>query len=168
MGALFATSASYSKLVCEQVDWGNVHYIAELGAGDGAVTKYIIENLKDHQKFLVFEKNTMLFAELTKKFSHYKNVVLINDSAEFLKKYAEQEGVEKFDAIFSELPLVSLPQTVTDNIFLAVKDTLKTAGLFLQISYSVFGLKRMKKEFGSVALKFTLFNLPPAFLYIAK
>ncbi len=168
MGALFATGAAYSKLACKQVDWNRVRYVAELGAGDGSVTQYIIDQLKPEQKLLVFESNGDLFQQLQRKFGDRKNVVLIHDSAEFLKKYAEQEQIDRFDAIFSEVPLVSLPEAVTNNIFLAIKDTLKKDGLFLQISYSTFGLKRLKQEFEQVMVKFTFFNLPPAFLYLIR
>lgn len=168
MGALFATSASYSKLACAQVDWENIQNIAELGAGDGAVTQYIIEKLRPEQKLLVFEKNDALFAVLKKRFSHISNVILIHDSAEHLGKYAQEHAIDSFDAIFSEVPLVSLPEKIGENIVAAVLKMLKPNGLYLQIQYSVFSFAKLKKLFKEVRLKFTPFNLPPAFLYICS
>lgn len=168
MGALFATGGFYSTLACKQVDWKKVKYIAELGAGDGAVTKYIVDNLNDNQKLLEFEKNDDLFPMLQQRFAKYKNVVLIHDSAELLVHYAQQNGIDQFDAIFSEVPLVSLPKQIGENIVQAILKTLKPSGLYLQIQYSVFSLNKLKKLFGKVKLKFTPFNLPPAFLYICS
>lgn len=168
IGALAATSASYSKLACAQVEWQNVQYIAELGAGDGAVTKFIVQNLLPHQKFLVFETNADLFAVLQERFKHHSNVVLIHDSAEYLEKYAHEQGISNFDAIFSEVPLVSLPKDVGGNIVEAVLKMLKVGGKYLQIQYSLLSLSKLKKLFKSVSLKFTPFNIPPAFLYICS
>lgn len=168
MGALFATGKSYSRLACKQVDWSKVKYIAELGAGDGAVTKYIITNLRQDQKLLVFEKNDTLFPVLQERFGNQANVVLIHDSAEYLLKYAEENAIKQFDVIFSEVPLVSLPKQIGENIIQAVLKTLKPSGLYLQIQYSIFSLSKLKKLFNSVKVKFTPFNLPPAFLYICS
>ncbi|MBI4836625.1 MAG: methyltransferase domain-containing protein [Candidatus Abawacabacteria bacterium] len=168
MGALLATGRAYSQLACKQVDWPKVAAIAELGAGDGAVTKYIISNLRSQQKLLVFEYNEDLFAVLKQRFGNLPNVILINDSAEKLAEYAEQNSIKQFDAIFSEVPLVSLPKKVGENIVQAVLKTLKPSGLYLQIQYSIFSLGKLKKLFKAVSLKFTPFNFPPAFLYICS
>ena len=85
-----------------------------------------------------------------------------------LLKYAEENAIKQFDVIFSEVPLVSLPKQIGENIIQAVLKTLKPSGLYLQIQYSIFSLSKLKKLFTSVKLKFTPFNLPPAFLYICS
>ncbi len=167
VGAFFPTGASYSHLACKQVDWATVENIAELGAGDGAVTQYIVQYLKPHQKLFVFETDAELLRVLQTKV-HQDNVIVIHDSAEHLKKYLKEHSVESLDVVFSEVPLVSLPKQVTINILDAVKSTLKIGGKFLQISYSLFGKKKIESFFDQVSLKFTLFNLPPAFLYICQ
>jgi phospholipid N-methyltransferase len=167
VGAFFPTGASYSHLACKQVDWDTVSNIAELGAGDGAVTQYIVQYLKPHQKLFVFETDEHLLASLKNKINQ-ENVIIIHDSAEHLPKYLGQHGVQSVDAIFSEVPLVSLPKQVGDNILQAVKSTLKSGGKFLQISYSLFGKKKIQSLFDTVSIQFTFFNLPPAFLYICQ
>ncbi len=167
VGAFFPTGASYSHLACKEVDWNTVENIAELGAGDGAVTQYIVQYMKPHQKLFVFETDPDLLRVLQTKV-HQDNVIVINDSAEHLEKYLKEHGITALDVIFSEVPLVSLPGAVTANILAAVRATLKTGGKFLQISYSLFGKKKIQSFFDHVSLKFTLFNLPPAFLYICQ
>lgn len=167
VGAFFPTGASYSYLVCRQVDWNTVENIVELGAGDGAVTRYIAQCLQPHQKLFVFETDEELLKVLRNRIQQ-DNVIVIHDSAEHIEKYLQEYGLDSVDVIFSELPLVSLPRQVTENILAAVKKTLKKGGKFLQISYSLFGKKKLKSFFDQVSLKFTLFNLPPAFLYICQ
>lgn len=167
VGAFFPTGASYSHLACRQVDWEQVSYLAELGAGDGAVTQYIVQYLKPHQKLFVFETDEVLLTTLKSKINQ-ENVIVIHDSAEHLQKYLNEHGVNSVDAIFSEVPLVSLPKQVGENILNAVKSSLKTGGKFLQISYSLFGKKKIQSFFDQVKIEFTFFNLPPAFLYICQ
>ncbi len=155
-------------MACKQVDWQSIKNVAELGAGDGAVTKYIVSNLRPEQKCLVFELNPELFAMLKQNIPEKANVVLINDTAEKLEEYMKKHDIEALDIIFSEVPLVSLPQAVGQNIVDAVKRCLKSGGLFLQIQYSLLSLKKLRKLFDDVKVKFTFWNLPPAFLYICK
>ncbi len=168
VGAVAPTGGAYSKLACKQVNWDTVQNIAELGAGDGAVTKYIIANLHPEQKLLVFELNPDLFIMLKQKVKEQKNVILINDSAEKLEEYMKKHQIASLDAVFSEVPLVSLPKVIGQRIVDAVKSSLKSGGMFLQIQYSLFSLKKLRKLFGDVKVKFTFWNLPPAFLYICK
>ncbi|OGC81669.1 MAG: hypothetical protein A2V81_05400 [Candidatus Abawacabacteria bacterium RBG_16_42_10] len=168
VGAIAPTGKAYSKLVCAQVDWSAVKNIVELGAGDGAVTKYIIDHLQQDQKLLVFELNPDLFEVMKQRIKEQKNVVLINDTAEKLEEYMGKHQIDSLDVVFSEVPLVSLPKEIGQRIVDAVKASLKPGGLFLQIQYSLFSLKKLKNIFDDVKVKFTLWNLPPAFLYICK
>jgi len=94
--------------------------------------------------------------------------VLINDTAEKLEEYMGKHQIDSLDVVFSEVPLVSLPKEIGQRIVDAVKASLKPGGLFLQIQYSLFSLKKLKNIFDDVKVKFTLWNLPPAFLYICK
>lgn len=166
VGAVAPTGAAYSEMACAQVNWQISQNIAELGAGDGAVTRHIAAHLRPEQKLLVFELNPDLFSALQKNIAEQKNIILINDSAEKLEEYMKKNSITSFDAIFSEVPLVSLPQTIGQNILQAVKNCLSNEGKFLQISYSKFILKKLKNLFTDVQVKFTFWNFPPAFLYI--
>ncbi len=167
VGAVAPSGKSYSELTCRQVKWNQVAVLVEIGAGDGAVTKYIVSHMKPEQVLVVFEINDQLFAKLKKKFNQ-ANVILIHDSAEHIEKYLKQYNLAQPDVIFSELPLVTLPVAITENILQAVKRTLKRGGIFLQLSYSLVGKKRLQAFFGQVKVRFTLFNIPPAFLYICQ
>jgi phospholipid N-methyltransferase len=167
VGAFFATGGSYSKLACAQVNWATVKNVVELGAGNGSVTQYIANNLSEGQKLFVFEINPELFKQLEQRIQH-PQVILIQDSAVKLAEYLKKHGVTKVEAVFSEIPLVSLPQSVGNAIIDAVKDVLAPGAQYLQIQYTLLSLKKLKKLFQSVETKFTLFNLPPAFLHICK
>ncbi len=167
VGAFFATGGSYSKLACRQVDWSRAKNIVELGAGNGSVTKYIAENLSKGQKLFVFEIDVDLFKQLEQRIQH-PQVILIHDTAENLAVHLKKHGVTEVDVVFSEIPLLSLPQPVGDAIIQAVKNVLAPGAQYLQIQYTLLTLKKLKKLFRSVETKFTLFNLPPAFLHICK
>ena len=167
VGALFPTSSSYSQLACQQVDWSGVRNIVEIGAGDGAVTQYIAKRLTADQRLFVFEIDSELFKQLAERVQQ-PNVILIPESAEDIASHLAKYGVEKVEVVFSEVPLVNLPKKVGDAILQSVKAVLPKGGLFLQIQYSLLTLKKLRALFSSVEVKFTLWNLPPAFLYICK
>jgi phospholipid N-methyltransferase len=167
VGAFFATGASYSKLACKQVDWARVKNIVELGAGNGSVTKYIVRNLSKGQQLFVFEIDPDLFKQLEKSIKH-PQVILIHDTAVNLPMHLKKHGVTEVEVVFSEIPMVSLPKAVGDAIIQAVKKVMAPGALYLQIQYTLLSVKKLKKLFKSVETKFTLFNLPPAFLHICK
>ena len=64
IGSITPSSMFLAKKILEQVNWNRVDHIAELGAGTGAITKYIdAVNLKD-ANVMLFEKEASLRDQL--------------------------------------------------------------------------------------------------------
>jgi len=74
-------------------------------------------------------------------------------------------GVVEVDHIVSSLPLALIKEDLLSNILSSAKSNLKDGGRFLQYQYSLANYWDMKPIFSDIKLKFTLRNMPPAFVY---
>lgn len=67
--------------------------ILELGAGDGAITKYILKDLKVDAKLIIFEVNPIFCEKLSK--IEDSRIILIQTSAEEMVTELETLGIKK-------------------------------------------------------------------------
>ena len=112
------TITKSSKFLCERmvshIDFEQAEVIVELGAGDGAITKHLLKNMKPTTQLLSFEVNEKLSSSLEK--IDDKRFHLITDSAENLPLYLNKLGFEQIDYIISALPFVIFPKELTNSI----------------------------------------------------
>ena len=161
-GAVTFSSKALVKKMLSYTDLVHADLIVELGGGDGSITQGIVDRLSPTAELLVFEINTSFCAAMKKQFPQ-SNVKIINDSAEHISNYL---GDRKVDYVLSSLPFSFIPKEVTDQIMKQSRDSLKPKGKFIQICYSYLLKKLFLKYFSKVDTKFTLKNLPPAFVMI--
>jgi len=156
-----------SKFACEKmvsyVDFKNSKVIVELGAGDGVITKHIVENMRDDAILLTFEVNEE-FCKTIRKEIDDPRVKVIEDTAEKLPYYLEQYGCKEVDNIVSAIPFVSIPEKIGRKIINISKGTLKQGGRFIQIHYSLLVKSRYEEIFNNVEVHFEPRNMPPAFV----
>lgn len=156
-----------SKFACEKmisyVDFDKSKVLVELGAGDGVITKHIVENMREDAILLTFEVNEE-FCKTIRKEINDPRVKVIEDTAEKLPFYLEQYGFEKVDNIISAIPFVSIPETLGKRILNISKGTLKKGGRFIQIHYSLLLKSRYEEMFNKVEIHFEARNMPPAFV----
>ena len=69
------------------------------------------------------------------------------------------------DYVISSLPLALLSDAKVESILHAIHDSLCPEGRFLQYQYSLAHYADLKSTFSKVHLKFTIRNMPPAFVY---
>ena len=69
------------------------------------------------------------------------------------------------DHIVSSLPLALIDDDIVSDILSSVGSNLREGGRFLQYQYSLKNYSDFKPIFKDVKLKFTLRNMPPAFVY---
>jgi len=72
-------------------------HVLELGAGDGAITRRILDQMPADGKLLCFEINPKMYATLLE--INDPRFHPINDSAEHMEEYMAEHGIEIFDAI---------------------------------------------------------------------
>jgi len=167
VGTITFSSKFLVKNIIAPIDFNKARCIVELGAGDGCITKALLEKMRPDATLISFEINDK-FCELIKREVTDNRLHLVCDSAEKIGEYLKQYGFEKADFIVSSVPLVVLPKEIARNIEKEVTKTLKSGGIFVHLSYSPLQFKKFEKMFSSVKLHFTLLNMPPAFVYICR
>ena len=69
------------------------------------------------------------------------------------------------DYVISSLPLALLDDAKVESILSAIRESLCPGGHFLQYQYSLAHYADLKSTFSKVHLRFTIRNMPPAFVY---
>ncbi|GIS50843.1 MAG: hypothetical protein Ct9H90mP25_2770 [Gammaproteobacteria bacterium] len=107
-------------------------------------------------------KVNQVFASELKSFDSRLRV--FNSCASPMKAVRERYGCPEVDHIVSSLPL-AYKKRLLSNFLSSARSNLKEGGRFLQYQYSLANYGDMKPIFSDIKLKFTLRNMPPAFVY---
>lgn len=164
VGAIAPSSKRLGDKMYGDIDFFDSKCIVEFGPGTGVFTLEVLKNIRKDAKLIVFETNEAFYNNLKESIKDDR-LVLINDSAELLKKYLNDYGFNKADYIISSLPLTVFNKELKNNILDESVKCLNNGGEFIQFQYSLNALKLLKSKFKNVDLKFTLLNIPPAFVY---
>jgi len=167
VGAVAPSSRFLVKKMCGKVDFNTADVIIELGPGTGAFTQKILEQAKPDAKIFIFELNPDFYRILKQRFDD-KRIVLVNQSAEDIAHVLGEHNITGADAIISSLPLTIIPEPVKTNIIKAGHAILKPGGTYVQYQYSLSAKKLLESFYGKLNLKFSLINIPPAFIYVGK
>ncbi len=155
-----------SRYLCDKViNHSKIHKakaIVELGAGDGVLTRRILDRMPANCKLIAFEINDMFIDTLAA--IEDDRLVIAADSAENIMHYLEQEGLESVDIVYSAIPFSVLPKALAKSIVSSSKSALTLGGEYLQIHYSLIEKKLYEKVFGNVEIFFQPINIPPAFI----
>jgi len=166
VGTLTPSSKFLCKGMIKHVDFKTAKVIVELGAGDGVITKHILQNMRKDTKLLVFEVNEN-FCELLREIDDDR-LIIAEDSAERLSHYLDQIGEKEIDFIVSAIPFVTLPDDLSYRIVRECKKYLRKGGLYIQVHYSLLIKKMYEKIFGNVDVSIVPINFPPAFVLVSE
>lgn len=155
-----------SRFLCEKIiqhsDISRAKYIVELGAGDGVLTKRILDKMPSDCKLIAFEINDK-FIELLNQIDD-ERLIVAGDTAENLPQYMKRHEIEQIDIIYSAIPFSVIPDKTAREIVNISKSCMKNSGEYLQIHYSLIEKKMYSDIFGNVKVYFQPFNFPPAFI----
>jgi len=166
IGTLTPSSKFLCKGMVKHVDFDKAQLIVELGAGDGVITKHILENMRSDARLLVFEVNEN-FCNLLREIEDDR-MILVEDSAENLAIHLKKAGASHIDYIVSAIPFVVLPDELSYSIVKECKKYLRKGGLFIQLHYSLLARKMYKAIFGNVDINIVPLNIPPAFVLVCE
>ncbi len=166
VGTVTFSSKFLSKTIVSPIDFDTAQYIVELGAGNGCITKQLLQNMRPDAKLLAFEINEK-FCTMLRDLNDPR-LIVVEDSAEKISEYLTQNEMPHIDAAVSALPLVVLPKPLTEKVLQAIQRHLKADGLFVQLSYSAFTYKKFDQYFKKLNTKFEIRNIPPAFVFVCK
>lgn len=166
MGTVIQSGPSMCKKMVQHLHKNEDLIIVELGAGDGVITKYILEKMSPIAKLYVFEINPTL-CEIISKIDD-KRMILINSGAQNMESELAKYNISQVDTIISAIPFLVLPDDLTQEILKICKKTLKMDGYFVQMHY-VKRISAMYKEiFGNVTISYVPLNIPPGYVFRCK
>lgn len=166
VGTLTRSSKYLCKGMIKHVNFEEANVIVELGAGDGVITKHILNSMKPDAILLTFEVNERFCKKLRK--IEDKRCIVIEDSAENISRYLKQVNAKHIDYIVSAIPFVALPDELGYSIISECKKYMKYGGLFIQMHYSLLAKKLYDNVFGNVDVNFVPINVPPAFVLVSE
>ncbi|NEW06360.1 phospholipid methyltransferase [Paenibacillus sp. SYP-B3998] len=164
IGSVTPSSRFLAKKMVAAVPWQDVNYVAELGAGTGAITKFIARVSDQPAKVLLFEKDPFLRKQLTSRFLDYA----CYDDACKLQAALKQEGIARLDCMISGLPFFNFPQLLREQLMSQILATLKPEGLFIAFQYTLQMKIQLARHFDIEQIHFVPFNMPPAFVYVCR
>ena len=166
VGTFTRSSKFLCKGMIKHIDFSDAKLIVELGAGDGVITKFILDEMEPDAKLLVFEVNER-FCEVLRGIDDDR-LIIAQDSAENIGSHVERLGFEKVDAIISAIPFVALPKELGYSIVRECHRCMKKGGMYIQVHYSLLTKKLYETVFGNVDINWIPLNVPPAFVLVSE
>lgn len=166
IGTVTRSSKYLCKASIKPINFAEADTIVELGAGDGVITKHILNKMKPNANLLAFEINP-LFCDNMRKINDSR-LHVIQDSAEYIEAYLKNIEEEQADYIVSALPFVSLPKELGKKIVSESYKHLKKGGLYMQVHYSLVTKSMYEDIFDDVDVNFVPLNVPPAFVLVCR
>ena len=157
----FGSLAPSSPWLCSRMaglaDWTMAVTVAELGAGDGVLTRHLLDKLAPDAKLDAWEIQPDLVEQLRELAERDTRLQVVPLSAERLERY--------YDVIFSCLPLLSIPLIPRLRILHQVRERLNPGGVFIQFQYSPLSEKLLSRYFEWTRV-YEVQNIPPAWIYV--
>lgn len=166
VGTITRSSSFLCKEIVKQIDFTPGQVILELGAGDGVITKYLLDKMAPDARLIAFEVNPVFCEELRRLDD--KRLTVVDQDAARMHEILAALGIGKVHHVVSAIPFVIFPEAVALQIIQAAFDHLEASGKFIQVHYSLLAKKLYDKIFGFVRIRFVPFNIPPAFLLIMQ
>jgi len=140
--------------------------IVEIGAGDGAITKAILNRISSDSKLYSIELNENLFKKLVE--IKDDRFTPINGNAENLEEILSKYGISEIDHLVSALPFIVFPEKIAEKILVKSKKFIKKDGYYLQIHYAKTITSLYESVFGNLKSYFVLNNVPPAYVFVCQ
>ncbi len=148
----------------------------EMGAGTGAMTRALLEELPSQATLIVFEINPRFVNYLKAKFPDPR-LILINESVEKIEPELRKRGYDHVDIVVSSLGLGFMSGEQHRAIFEGLMPFMRPGTVLTQYQYIFnvhFANGRLRRHsmrpllshyFSSVESKIVWRNVPPAFVY---
>lgn len=164
-GAWIPSQKFLVKTLTKQINKNKKLKIIEFGAGEGCVTREILEKMSEDSTLLSFEINNEL-AETTKfKLKNEKRLKIIEDDVKNVNKYLNKD---KADMIISSLPIGNMNKDEVLKIISVGKEALKKGGIFIQYQYLGWDMPKFFRNFNKTKINWQPLNFPPAFIYTCQ
>jgi len=158
MGSIIPSSATFSRLIAERVQFAPDEVVVELGAGTGTITRALLRAGVPAEKLVVVEIVPEMAQHLREIFPGVQ--VVCGDGFD-LPRVLEQAGAGRVGDVVCGIPLVMLPFATQQKIVGAMLGASPVRG-FLHLSYCITSpLPSAKLGLSGKRLAWTVRNFPP-------
>ena len=162
-GTFTRSSRALIDTMLAGVDFSTARCIVELGSGTGCITQELLQRMRTDATLICLELNAGFAAHLA-QFAD-ERLQVHNVCASALNTVLAAHNIDNVDYVISSLPLALIERSQVARILHAAQQCLCAQGKFLQCQYGLTQYRRVKQVFATVQLRFTLRNVPPAFVY---
>jgi len=162
-GTITPSSPSLIRKMISSIDFETARCIVELGPGNGCITRELLNRIHHDCKLICFELNNEFVNEL--KAINDPRLIVVNVCASTIRDVLDAHGIDSVDNVVSSLPLAIMDDGIVKSVVQSVRDNLREGGGFVQYQYSLNNYDDIKPVFSESRLRFTLRNMPPAFIY---
>jgi phospholipid N-methyltransferase len=167
------SSQFLSEAICEEIDFDRVLTIVEFGAGEGSVTKALLERMRSDARLYAFETNEMLAALLRREVSDSR-LMVIHDDAKNILQLTRSEGISP-DVVVSGIPFSMFPFRTGSEILRNTAASINPAGKLLVYQAHIPPFRTTKRCRLQIAACFTesstrrvYLNIPPLTVISAR
>lgn len=164
IGSITPSSSFLTKRMLEDLPWGNIRFIIELGAGTGVFTEYIARNKKKVCQVLIIEQDRKMREALQSQYPDF----FFGSAAESLQDYLVDYNLPKSECIVSGLPFALFSETLQHQIMEEVVCCLCPDSVFRAYQYSLHMWNTLEHYFSDVSFSLEPLNVPPAFVYTCR
>lgn len=161
-GAFTQTSREVELEICKYIPKNRKTIIVEFGMGHGNITKEILQNISHDSKLYAFEVKPS-FCEHVRNTIKDERLIIINDGAENLKTYVNEE----VSSIVASIPFSFFSKEKGLGIIQDAYDLLEDHGYYSQVLYTKHNFKKFQKIFDHCEIK-KIINIPIEFIYHCK
>lgn len=162
-GTVAPSSRSLIDRMLKPIDFEQARCIVELGPGNGCITQRLLESMRPDSVLLCFEVDQEFAARL--KAIGDPRLIVLNDCASAIGPILQNLGIDRVDHVVSSLPLAIMGSEVVRSVISSVNEHLRPGGYFQQYQYSLKNYDDIKPIFPAARIRFTMRNMPPAFIY---
>lgn len=179
VAAVLPSSIHLASAMVEPLPLSEALVAVELGAGTGAVTRELLNELPANATLLAFEINPRFFSYLEENFRDPR-LVLINRNVENIESELRQRGYDHVDVVVSSLGLGFMSEPQRRRIFKGLMPFVRPHTVLTQYQYihglqfSNGKLRRLSLKpllndyFDSVESRIIWRNFPPAYVYTCQ
>ena len=164
VGAFTASSKYVVQKIIQQLKPEH-RFIIEYGAGDGVITKAILDFLPRSGRLAAVELNRDFFAEL-EKIKDGRLSLVNGDVFRVLKDLLKSDV--KADAVISGIPFTWISGPAREKIISQTSKAVRDGGIFIVYQYTPLVLPLLKKYFRKVHIIFEPRNFFPYFIMVAE
>jgi len=158
-GAFAQTSSDSEVEICRYVSDKPNTVVVEFGMGHGNITREILSRISPTSKLYAFEVKTS-FCEHVRENIQDDRLIIVNDSAEFVKKYVKED----VNSLIASIPYSFFSKEKGLQIIQDAHDLLVDDSYYSQVLYTKFNFKKFEEIFEDCKMK-KISHFPNEYIY---